>query len=105
MLHYCATVACSDPFAPVGNNAATAAAIGTALHAASAGGHTLCVELLCQNGASVDVINAVGQTPMDVACEEGEGGSANAEAVMEILELNGAKRKIGITSNGAAVHR
>jgi ankyrin repeat protein len=61
----------------------------TALHAACEAGHTLCVELLCQNNAKLDVADAQGRTPMDIAAERG------AAEIMDTLELNGAAKYNG----------
>jgi hypothetical protein len=43
----------------------------TALHHSAANAHALCVEFLCQNNASLEAVNALGQTPQDVATLNG----------------------------------
>ena len=43
----------------------------TALHFSSVGHHVLCVELLCQLGASVNVVDAQGMSPFDNAMAAG----------------------------------
>lgn len=43
----------------------------TPLHAAAARGHSVVVDLLLQNDADVDGMNAYGNTPLHIACLNG----------------------------------
>lgn len=68
-----------------GENGSVGEGSRTALHLACLGQHTLCVELLCQMSASVDVVDAAGFTPLDIAIGLGY------KDVQDILRSNAKK--------------